>query len=86
MATRRWPDGRLRIANYEIGLSDTLHRQQRFEEAESLALSSMEKRRAILDDEHFEVQLEIEYIVQLYEKWGKTEEAAQWRALLTPPE
>ena len=51
-----------------------------YQEAETLLLAGYQKLHAQQGEAFFETRLALQRIVDLYEAWGKADEAAQWRA------
>ena len=69
-----------RVANAEGKLGEALGDQGGFEEAETLLLSShaFQLRTSPSGDDRIAVALQ--RLVNLYEAWGRPEEAQKWRA------
>jgi len=60
--------------------------QARYEEAEKLLLETVEGRRLKLGDAHPHTLESWHNLIELYEAWGKPEEAEKWRAKLPQKE
>jgi len=58
------------------------YQQEQYEEAELLSLKTLEIRRRVLGEEHPDTVKSINNLVELYEAWGKPQQAGQWRAKL----
>jgi|GEM_PF-1648296 len=56
--------------------------QQHCEEAETLLLEAVEGRRLKLSDKHPHTQQSLNNLIELYEAWGKPEQAYECRARL----
>jgi serine/threonine protein kinase/tetratricopeptide (TPR) repeat protein len=71
-------------------LGGSLLGQQKYEEAEPLLRRGYEglkaRERTIQADERTCLTEALERLVQLYDAWGKPEQAKQWRAKQVPPE
>ncbi|HKI21771.1 MAG TPA: serine/threonine-protein kinase, partial [Isosphaeraceae bacterium] len=82
------PDDWLRFNSQSL-LGECLLRQKKYAEAEPLLLSGYKglKAREAKVPASSKIRLSEtgERIVQLYEAWGKPEEAVEWRAKLKPP-
>ncbi|MHC4992388.1 MAG: tetratricopeptide repeat protein [Planctomycetota bacterium] len=63
-------------------LGATLAAQQRFEEAEPLLLQGYDDLRTDLDVVATRKRTALQHLVDLYDDWGKPEQAAEWRAKL----
>ncbi|MHC5024012.1 MAG: tetratricopeptide repeat protein [Planctomycetota bacterium] len=59
--------------------------EQRYEEAEPVCLQANTVLAAALGEEHPRTVASIDVLVQLYEEWGRSEDAARWRAMLPSP-
>ncbi|MEP7345789.1 MAG: hypothetical protein ABI877_10995, partial [Gemmatimonadaceae bacterium] len=57
-----------------------LTRQRRFAEAEPVLLQAESGLRSLLPASARHQALTITWLVNLYEQWGKSAEAAEWRA------
>jgi hypothetical protein len=60
--------------------------QDRYNKAEQLLLEAIEGRKPKLSDTHTHTLAFWNTLIELYEAWGKPEEAAQWRAKLPQTE
>ena len=58
---------------------------KRYEEAELLLLEAYDIMHAGLGDEHQRTRGAVEKLIKLYEAWDKPDQAAEFRARLTPP-
>jgi len=65
---------------HELGLLCT--KQSRYAEAEPLLVQAFEGRLKKLGMEHPDTLGSLRCVIELYEAWGKTEKAEQWRAKL----
>ena len=67
-------------------LGESLAGQRKYPEAEPLLLSGyqgiVKREGAIPEDDRVEVETALDQIGQLYQDWGKAEQAAEWRAKL----
>ena len=61
-----------------------LIRLERYDEAEPLLLGSYSVIEATPDERSRSAQVVREAIVELYARWGRAEQAAEWRARLPP--
>jgi len=57
--------------------------QSEFQKAETLHLRTLELRRQVLRPEHPYIERTIRHLVDLYNAWGKPEEAQKWRNRLS---
>jgi len=76
------PEGHWLIADTMIRLGSAVAGQGRFAEAESLLLEGcalMQQDRRVAADRKREA---IERVIQLYQSWGKPDQAAEWRGRL----
>jgi tetratricopeptide (TPR) repeat protein len=74
------------IASARLGLGHTLAAQDRFEEAEPLLLTSYEELQAKTQTPRSRLEKAREFLADLYERWGRPEEAARWHGeTATPP-
>ena len=55
-------------------------RQARYEDAEPVLLDAYSGRETKLDPEHPHTIEWLKQLVNLYESWGRPDEAAKWRA------
>lgn len=76
------PDHHL-VLNTKSALGDCLVMQGRFQEAEPLLLESYEKLKTKFGSDHEKTVAALERIVALYDKSGKSDKEARYRALLT---
>jgi len=61
----------------------TLYKEQaRHEKAELLPLKALEGHRLKLGDKHPHTQESMTHLIELYEAWGKPEQAEEWRVKL----
>jgi hypothetical protein len=58
--------------------------QARYKDAEPLLLEAFHAREAKLGAEHPHSVESLNELVNLYESWGKRDEAAEWRGKLPP--
>ena len=63
-------------------LGACLTAQGRYEEAESLLLHAHNAIKSKLGAKHRSTLQAVRWLTQLYEAWGKSEKAAEYRALL----
>ena len=56
--------------------------RRRFGEAEPLFLETLEISKRVLGEEHPDTLSSMNSLVVLYQRWGKPEKAAEWRAKL----
>ena len=66
-------------ANTEHALAVMYQRQRLFEKAESLALVAHETFLSRFGEQHVQTRRVVNDIVKLYEAWGKTATAVEWR-------
>ncbi len=78
---RTLPLNSLWIAHDEVVLGAALGGQERYDEAETLLVESLEVTRGKAGDRSPLTRWAIENLVELYEAWGKGEKAAEYRAL-----
>ncbi|MBI3949256.1 MAG: serine/threonine protein kinase [Acidobacteria bacterium] len=71
------------IACTESDLAECLTVQQRYTEAESLLSQCYPGIKSGLGESHHRTKEALQRLVTLYEKWGKPDQAAKYRALLT---
>ena len=76
------PDTRWRVVEVQSMLGNSLAGQHRFEEAEALLLDSHAALREERGLDHQSTQRGLEWLVGLYEDWGRPEEAERYRSLL----
>ncbi|MFO0962590.1 MAG: serine/threonine-protein kinase [Phycisphaerales bacterium] len=67
-----------------LNVAECLVDQQRYEEAEKLELAGYESLTASLPAGHQRLKDAAKAISTLYEKWGKPEQAASWKARAAP--
>ena len=60
--------------------------KNQYEQAEPLLLKAYEGREKRLRASHPATLDSLDGLIKLYEAWGKTEKAQQWRAKTTPGE
>jgi tetratricopeptide (TPR) repeat protein len=72
------------VAETESILGACLAALGRFEEAEPLVLRGYPAVKDVLGEQHRLTRLALQRIVTLYQAWGRLEEAAEYRALLSP--
>lgn len=63
-----------------LALTRTLVDQRKFEQAEPLANECYQCHNDVYGAEHDETREAVTLLVELYEAWGKPEQAAEWRA------
>jgi tetratricopeptide (TPR) repeat protein len=63
-------------------LASVLERQGKLDEAESLLRERLEILRRVLGDDHKSTQAAVAGLIKLYEDWGKSDKAAEYRDLL----
>ena len=76
------PDTRWRVVEAQSMLGHCLAGQRRFVEAETLLLDSHAALREERGLDHQSTQQAVEWLVGLYEDWGRPEEAERYRSLL----
>ena len=81
---RRFPAGHPHIAEAESILGGCLTLSQRYPEAEALLLGSYAVLEAKLGGQSPEARKALQRIVDLYEAWGRPEQAAEYRAQQQP--
>jgi tetratricopeptide (TPR) repeat protein len=75
-------EGSFNVASTKSRLAVALTAQGRFEEAELLLLEAYRDIRKDFTDEHARTQATIRRLANLYERWGKEDEARRYRELL----
>ena len=80
---KKLPDGHIYISETASALGDCLANLKMFDAAESLLLASYEVLKAKRGEQDYLTQQTVQRILKLYESWNKTQEAEQYRALLT---
>ncbi|NRA97968.1 MAG: tetratricopeptide repeat protein, partial [Planctomycetes bacterium] len=65
-------------------LAICLAKQKAYAKAEPMLLDAYQRYVKVLGAKHPSVVTSIRYLVDLYERWGKPEEAAKWKAKLPP--
>jgi eukaryotic-like serine/threonine-protein kinase len=70
------------IATSECALGSCLTKLGRFDDAEKLLLNGLRTLRNKLGDKHDRTQLALQSLVDLYQTWGKLDEASQYQKLL----
>jgi len=63
-------------------LADTLAKLKRYDEAEQLFRTAITGQERVLGRQHPTTQRTVAKLVAMYEAWGKSEKAAEWRAKL----
>ena len=63
-------------------LADTLGKLKRYDEAEQLFRTAITGQERVLGRQHPTTQRTVAKLVAMYEAWGKSEKAAEWRAKL----
>ena len=71
-----------RLAGSRADYGTCLIQQERYGSAEELLLAAHPVLSASLGPEHDRTRKAVTHLVELYEAWGKPEEAAEYRALL----
>lgn len=66
----------------QFGLASLYRKQRRFDEAEVLALEVYRVYQTALGENHDHTKQVVNRLVELYEDWGRPEQAAEWRAKL----
>jgi serine/threonine protein kinase len=79
-AERTLPPGHYMTLIFQRNYGQCLTALGRFEEAEELLLESYDGLEASLGREHQHTHKTLQYITELYDTWGKGEEAQRWRA------
>jgi serine/threonine-protein kinase len=72
------------LSDAESALAACLAAQGRFAEAEPVALGAFERLRGLYGDRHERTQLALKVVVDLYERWGKTEQRDAYAARVVP--
>src|SRR5262249_40016527 len=80
MRRKSLPKGHALIADTESLLGACLSALGRYAEAEPLLLSSYEALKSAQGVRPAVLRRAVDRIIQLYEAWEKTEQAAEWRA------
>jgi eukaryotic-like serine/threonine-protein kinase len=65
-------------------LSTIVDRLKRYDEAEKLYLRTIESKAKVLGPAHPSTNRSMLRLAEMYERWGKPEKAAEWRAKLPP--
>ncbi len=66
-----------------IAPSVVLHKEQAgYDKAEKLLFETVKSRQLKLPDQHPHTQESIKTLIDLYDSWGKPEDAEKWRAEL----
>lgn len=81
---RKLPAGHWAIGGFRGNKGRCLAVLGRFEEAERLLLGAYEEVRGALGDEHKETYSVLRKIVDLYDRWNRPAQAAEYRAKLPP--
>jgi thioredoxin-like negative regulator of GroEL len=86
-AKRALPADDRRIPLHRSAYGVCLTKLERYEEAQEHLLAGYEGLKAARGEEHKQTRKTLQRLVELYDVWGKPEQAAQWRAKLpaTPP-
>ncbi len=79
---RVFTTGLLYLPAFQAHFGRCLTDLNRFEEAELQLLTAYEAEMAMRGEAHKNTRKVIEHLANLYEKWGKPEQAAKWRAKL----
>jgi serine/threonine protein kinase/Flp pilus assembly protein TadD len=80
------PENHWRTGSTEAGLGSCLAALQRYDEAEPLLLAGHDKLKTAFGDSHARTRAAVQNLAQLYEAWGKPDQAAEWRARLSTPQ
>ncbi len=70
------------IPQYQIAYGACLTKLERYEEAQEHLLAGYEGLKKAQGKEHKQTRKALQRLVELYEAWGKPEQAAEWRAKL----
>jgi serine/threonine protein kinase/tetratricopeptide (TPR) repeat protein len=86
-----FPEGHWKIACVSSALGEALTELEEYEEAESLLLPSLPILEETRSPQHKDTRATWDRIIELYDVWGKPEQAAEYRARLlaqksSPPE
>jgi len=79
------PPGHFLISLIESALGESLAAQRRYVEAEPLLMQCFNDLKSSQGAQHPSTTEALRRLVTLYEAWGKPEQAAHFRARLTPP-
>jgi eukaryotic-like serine/threonine-protein kinase len=82
MAQKSLPPGHTLLAESHNNLGACLTKLKRLPEAEQHLLSGYEGLKTALGPEHARTQKAVSNLVELYNAWGKPEEASRYRSLL----
>ena len=74
------------LGKFLAGYGSCLSALQRYDEAEQILLEAHDILSAVFGTTHGRTIKVVRSLVDLYEAWGKPEQAAEYRALLPPPE
>lgn len=77
-ALRKFPDDARRLAPIQRTLGRILSRMERFEESEPALLEAYRLFVDFLGAEHRQTQITAQHLAEMYEKWGKANEATVW--------
>jgi lipopolysaccharide biosynthesis regulator YciM len=81
-AVEKEPDN----VNFLITLGEVLHRTEDHDNAEVILLKSYNLSIATSDNQNLQTTKIVNLLIQLYEAWGKPEEAEKWQAKLLQTE
>ncbi len=84
-AEQVWPEGHFLTETYRSHWGECLTAMRRFPEAEEQLLLSHRKLQEMLPEGHRSIVNRMRSLAELYEAWGKQEEASTWRAKLPKP-
>lgn len=84
-AKRVLPTGDRSIPQYQSGYGACLTKLEQFQEAEEHLLAGYEGLKEALGEKHKRTRQALQRLVELYEAWGKSDQAAEWRAELPEP-
>jgi len=79
------PAGHWHLGIFEGAWGDCLREMRRFEEAEARCRASYEILEQALGASSRQTDAAVRRLVELYEDWGRPEQAAEWRAKETAP-
>ncbi|MGD8453828.1 MAG: tetratricopeptide repeat protein [Phycisphaerae bacterium] len=82
VARRILPPGHRFIADLDSGRSACLVAAGRYAEAEPVLARSYERLAILLGEQNHRTRQTAQFLVDLYEKWGKPEQATEWRERL----
>jgi tetratricopeptide (TPR) repeat protein/predicted Ser/Thr protein kinase len=84
LRTERLPEDHWRIAEATMALGNCLISLRRYDEAEPYLTTAYENIAQHPGAQHRQLAEAVENVVQLYDDWGKPEQAEAYRALLPP--